>query len=212
MKLTNTWMEKDPQKSGERAQRKPLDNVSNEVLERYQQMLGDDADPREWAFAWRTELNRGGFPAYELLAEEVLAKGKCVGYAACVSICPVDVFDYADELPVATRADACVNCVLCAEVLSPCVTYNDTYPDWMNRIQDIDNETGYRNDNRGMAFSRVLELTDEGRIPMGLIYQGTHPPLQNMLIRKTAPARALEPEHATDAKHYMDRVLSSYAV
>lgn len=116
MKLTNTWVEKDPQKPEERGQRKPLDNVSNEVLERYQQMLNDDADPREWAFAWRTELNRGGFPAYELLAEEVLAKGKCVGCAACVSICPVDVFDYADELPVATRADACVNCVLCAEV------------------------------------------------------------------------------------------------
>jgi len=149
MKLTNTWVEKDPQKPEKRGQRKPLDNVSNEVLERYQQMLGDDA---------------------------------------------------------------CVNCVLCAEVLSPCFTYNDTYPDWMNRIQDIDDEPGYRNDNRGMAFSRVLELTDEGRIPVGLIYQGTHPALQNMLIRKTAPARALEQEHATDAKHYMDRVLSSYAV
>lgn len=97
------------------------------------------------------------------------------------------------------------------EVLSPCVTYNDTYPDWMNRIQDVDNEPGYRNGNRGMAFSRVLELTDEGKIPVGLIYQGTHPALQTMLIPEMAPARALENEHVTDAKHYMDRVLSSYA-
>jgi ferredoxin len=38
-------------------------------------------------------LNRGGFPAYELLMEEVVNPGKCVGCAACVSICPVDVFD-----------------------------------------------------------------------------------------------------------------------
>ncbi|NIM70390.1 MAG: hypothetical protein GTN86_07505, partial [Xanthomonadales bacterium] len=27
-----------------------------------------------------------------------------------------DVFDYVDEIPVETRADACVYCVLCAEV------------------------------------------------------------------------------------------------
>jgi len=93
-----------------------LDNCSTQVLQRYGQLLKENADPNEWAFAWRTELNRGGFPAYELLAEEVLKKGKCVGCAACVSICPVDVFDYVDELPVDTRADACVNCVLCAEV------------------------------------------------------------------------------------------------
>jgi len=93
-----------------------LDDCSTQVLQRYEQLLKENADPNEWAFAWRTELNRGGFPAYELLAEEVLKKGKCVGCAACVSICPVDVFDYVDELPVDTRADACVNCVLCAEV------------------------------------------------------------------------------------------------
>jgi len=116
MKLTNTWVEKDADKGPQREGSMRRDEVSREVLERYQNMLGDDVDPREWAFAWRTELNRGGFPAYQLLDDEVLAKGKCVGCAACVSICPVDVFDYVDEKPVGTRADACVNCVLCAEV------------------------------------------------------------------------------------------------
>ena len=83
---------------------------------RYRRLLDEGADPNEWAFAWRTELNRGGFPAYELLVEEVIKPGKCVGCAACVSICPVDVFDYVDENPVEMRASACVDCVLCAEV------------------------------------------------------------------------------------------------
>ena len=40
----------------------------------------------------------------------------CVGCAACVTICPVDVFDYVDEQPVDTRDDACVYCELCVDV------------------------------------------------------------------------------------------------
>jgi len=116
MKLVNTWIEPDKTPNGESAIEKSVDKASSEVIGRYRRLLDEDADPNEWAFAWRTELNRGGFPAWELLMEEVIKPGKCVGCAACVSICPVDVFDYTDEKPVATRASACVDCVLCAEV------------------------------------------------------------------------------------------------
>jgi coenzyme F420 hydrogenase subunit beta len=116
MKAINTHMDGKSDAVTTKTTPGALDECSSQVLDRYGQLLKDNADPNEWAFAWRTELNRGGFPAYELLAEEVLNKGKCVGCAACVSICPVDVFDYVDELPVDTRADACVNCVLCVEV------------------------------------------------------------------------------------------------
>jgi coenzyme F420 hydrogenase subunit beta len=48
--------------------------------------------------------------------DEVVEPGKCIGCASCVTICPVDVFDYVDERPVDARPDACVHCVLCAEV------------------------------------------------------------------------------------------------
>ncbi len=116
MKAINTWMKESPGESKAGSSEKALDTCSEQVIRRYHHLLDDNADPNEWAFAWRTELNRGGFPAYELLAEEILKPGKCIGCAACVSICPVDVFDYVDERPVAARAQACVNCVLCAEV------------------------------------------------------------------------------------------------
>jgi coenzyme F420 hydrogenase subunit beta len=116
MKATNTWMDERPERTEVGTSREGLDECSSQVISRYRDLLSEDADPNEWAFAWRTELNRGGFPAYELLMEEILAPGKCVGCAACVSICPVDVFDYVDERPLAARADACVNCVLCVEV------------------------------------------------------------------------------------------------
>ncbi len=97
------------------------------------------------------------------------------------------------------------------EVLSPCVTYNDTYPDWMTRIHDVDSDPEYCNDNRGRAFSRLLELIDRSRIPVGLIYLGEHPTLQNMLIGTFPPARALAPEHAEDTRQYIERLLSSYS-
>lgn len=116
MKLVNNWIEASSASASEERQDRPLSARSRQVIERYQALLAEGANPHEWAFAWRTELNRGGFPAYELLENEVIDPRRCVGCAACVSICPVDVFDYVDERPVAVRATACVDCVLCAEV------------------------------------------------------------------------------------------------
>ncbi len=84
--------------------------------ERYRSLRDGGADPHEWAYAWRRELNRGGFRAVDFLMDEVVSSGKCVGCASCVTICPVDVFDYVDERPVDARSDACVLCVLCVEV------------------------------------------------------------------------------------------------
>lgn len=93
------------------------DEQVGRVTSRYQELL-DSADPHEWAAAWRTEINRGGFLAVDFLMESVVEAGKCVGCAACVTICPVDVFDYRDEKPVTSRRAACVRCVLCVDVCS----------------------------------------------------------------------------------------------
>ncbi len=84
--------------------------------ERYQHLLHGAKDPHEWAFAWRTEVNRGGFRAVDFLMDTIVDTGRCVGCASCVTICPVDVFDYVDEKPVDSRESACVHCILCAEV------------------------------------------------------------------------------------------------
>ncbi len=93
-----------------------VDPTARRVSERYHGLLEGADDPNEWAYAWRKELNRGGFRAVDFLADEVIDSGKCIGCAACVTICPVDVFDYVDEHPVVARGDGCVLCVLCAEV------------------------------------------------------------------------------------------------
>jgi len=72
--------------------------------------------PSEWPYAWRAELNRGGFRTVDFLMDEVVGPGKCVGCASCITICPADVFEYKDERPVNLRPDACVKCILCADV------------------------------------------------------------------------------------------------
>lgn len=92
------------------------DASARRVIDRYRCLVESGADSREWSYAWRSELNRGGFRAVDLLMEETVETGRCVGCAACVTICPVDVFEYRNERPIDTRSEACVLCVLCVEV------------------------------------------------------------------------------------------------
>ncbi len=77
------------------------------------------------------------------------------------------------------------------EVLSPCVTYNDTYREWRTNVYDIDNEDGYDPGDRAAAFGRMTELREQGRLPLGLVYQGKRPALESLALNPefAAPAR-----------------------
>jgi pyruvate/2-oxoacid:ferredoxin oxidoreductase beta subunit len=77
------------------------------------------------------------------------------------------------------------------EVLSPCVTYNDTYREWRTAVHNIDNEDGYDPGNRADAFGRMSELREDGRLPLGLIYQGERPALERRVLNSEflAPAQ-----------------------
>ena len=78
-------------------------DLTKEVQRRYHRLIEEGANPNEWAYAWRSEYNRGGFKAVDFLMEEVVNPGKCIGCAACLTICPVDVFDYVNEKPQDSR-------------------------------------------------------------------------------------------------------------
>ena len=142
MKLSNSWIESKNELAHKETEAVELNAISSQVISRYRRLLDEGADPNEWAFAWRTELNRGGFPAYELLMEEVIKPGKCVGCAACESICPVDVFDYVDENPAVNRASACVDCVLCAEVCPVLRPADNDMQDFIG-LQEPSQDVGY---------------------------------------------------------------------
>ena len=98
------------------------------------------------------------------------------------------------------------------EVLSPCVTYHDTYPQWMNKVHDLDADPDYRNDDRGKAFFDVNSLVQRSRIPIGLIYHGEHASLQSSLLSDLTPFHSLDDQHAGRTRKHMEDVLSAYAV
>ncbi|MCZ6666285.1 MAG: thiamine pyrophosphate-dependent enzyme [Gammaproteobacteria bacterium] len=66
------------------------------------------------------------------------------------------------------------------EVLSPCVTYNDTYREWRTSVYDVDADSGYDPSDRAAAFARMNELRAAGRLPLGLIYRGERPALESL--------------------------------
>ncbi len=77
------------------------------------------------------------------------------------------------------------------EVLSPCVTYNDTYREWRTNVYNVDDDTDYDRKDRAAAFTRMTELREQGRLPLGLIYEGERPALESF-VSNTAfdvPAR-----------------------
>ncbi len=79
------------------------------------------------------------------------------------------------------------------EVLSPCVTYNDTYPAWAGRMVNVDELADYDPDNRIGAFAAVNSLAGENRFATGLIFkQDGKSPERRRLDSGQAPLRDLD--------------------
>jgi coenzyme F420 hydrogenase subunit beta len=145
------------------------------VRDRYRRLLDEGADPHEWPYAWRTELNRGGFRAVDFLMHEIVDTGKCVGCASCLTICPVDVFDYEDEQPVDSRPEACVYCVLCAEVCPVLRPVDKDLPRLL-RFREPARDDGYGVYSYGVyaraTDPEMLERGQDGGMVSALIVHG----------------------------------------
>jgi 2-oxoglutarate/2-oxoacid ferredoxin oxidoreductase subunit beta len=57
------------------------------------------------------------------------------------------------------------------EDLSPCVTYNDTYKLWREKVQDLSKLPGYDPTDRKAMFKLYLETAAEGKIPIGIMHR-----------------------------------------
>ena len=57
------------------------------------------------------------------------------------------------------------------EDLSPCVTYNDTYKLWREKVVDVATLEGYDPTDRKTMFRLCLETTEAGRIPIGVMHR-----------------------------------------
>jgi 2-oxoglutarate/2-oxoacid ferredoxin oxidoreductase subunit beta len=57
------------------------------------------------------------------------------------------------------------------EDLSPCVTYNDTYKLWREKVVDVATLPGYDPTDRKAMFRLCLETMESGRIPTGVMHR-----------------------------------------
>jgi 2-oxoglutarate/2-oxoacid ferredoxin oxidoreductase subunit beta len=57
------------------------------------------------------------------------------------------------------------------EDLSPCVTYNDTYKLWREKVQDLSKLPGYDPTDRQAIFKLYLETVAQGKIPIGVMHR-----------------------------------------
>jgi len=78
------------------------------------------------------------------------------------------------------------------EVLSPCVTYNDTYRLWKNITYDVDSDTNFNPRDKIGSYTTVINKREEGKIPIGLIYSADHPSLEQVTVDDQEKGPALQ--------------------
>jgi 2-oxoglutarate/2-oxoacid ferredoxin oxidoreductase subunit beta len=61
------------------------------------------------------------------------------------------------------------------EDLSPCVTYNDTYKEWREKVLDVSKLSGYDPADRKAMFKLCLETMESGKIPIGIMHRPKEP-------------------------------------
>jgi len=64
------------------------------------------------------------------------------------------------------------------EDLSPCVTYNDTFKLWREKIVDVAKLPGYDASDRKAVFKLCLETMDAGKVPVGVMHRPAPPSLR----------------------------------
>ena len=69
------------------------------------------------------------------------------------------------------------------EDLSPCVTYNDTYKLWREKVVDVATLPGYDATNRRTMFSLCLDQIDQGRLPVGVLHRPAAPDREGLEVK-----------------------------
>ncbi|PSN83729.1 hypothetical protein B9Q01_03690 [Candidatus Marsarchaeota G1 archaeon OSP_D] len=73
------------------------------------------------------------------------------------------------------------------DVLSPCVTYNDTYAVWRKAVVDVNADKNYDYTDRKKAFETALSIIESGGIPTGLLYKGESKSFEQMMLHDSTP-------------------------
>ena len=92
------------------------------------------------------------------------------------------------------------------EIISPCVTYQDSYPRWEHDLVDVDAAEMWDPSNRAAALSGMATLGAEGRLPAGLLFRS----VVDEVVERPAPAA--EDIEAAPLRERYEALLDRYAV
>jgi coenzyme F420 hydrogenase subunit beta len=148
-------------------------------------------------YGWHHALEWVSKRGDRVIVEGVVGSGRCSGCAACVAICPTNVFDYVDEHPVNTRLNQCIDCDLCvescpelhlsdAEVIPKSLDSYATHDDGFGRYGSVYLTRSTRND----ILSRSQ---DGGTVSSLLIYALENKLVDAAVVSTTTPEKPLYP-------------------
>jgi 2-oxoglutarate ferredoxin oxidoreductase subunit beta len=96
------------------------------------------------------------------------------------------------------------------EVLSPCVTYHDTYRRWRTAVYNVEEDTSYNPQDRAQAFAYLLESSAKGRLPIGLLYKGEHAAYESHILSDGHLAPALQDINPNLLRPQYEELLNSF--
>ena len=144
-----------------------LSDKSEEIARKYYDQSTFNQTDNAWFHGWFQFATHEPFKAVEFLMNEIVRKDRCIGCAACVQVCPVNVFDYVDDKPVDARHSGCVFCGLCAAVCPPAHLGSNELAKFVIRSNDVKDEGFGRFKTAVLARSRqdpILSRAQDGGI------------------------------------------------
>ncbi|NIP38108.1 MAG: 2-oxoacid:ferredoxin oxidoreductase subunit beta [Candidatus Dadabacteria bacterium] len=96
------------------------------------------------------------------------------------------------------------------EVLSPCVTYYDTHREWRFRVFDVNDDENYDATDRAGAFKKMIDIADEGRIPIGLLFKNEHASLESLITSSDHPPAALQDIESQEIKEEYRKTMDAF--
>lgn len=85
----------------------------------YELAKNSQKEGSRWFNDWFRFATAEPYEAVDFIMKEIVMKNRCVGCAACVEVCPVDVFDFVSDKPADRRHSSCIFCGMCAAVCPP---------------------------------------------------------------------------------------------
>jgi 2-oxoglutarate ferredoxin oxidoreductase subunit beta len=98
------------------------------------------------------------------------------------------------------------------EVMSPCVTYNDTYPDWSRAMLDANEIAGHDPSDRAAALSLCIRAAADGRIPGGVLLETENVSFESRWSKSSDDPPANPRPRTSDEDLAIEQIMMSYTV